>query len=148
MTDLGLFSLNDHVLVKALPVHRDGIALHVLTGPRVHNRGESSVVSPRSERTENVVLRVVALPRITHWVISTSLRELLDLIFSQVSSKIQVPLCAARGDVDGLISFGSDRTLIKWKSLTRSHGRNRTGIEQFPEASRVGKAPIRKRTVL
>ena len=127
--DLGFFPFNHHVLVKAFPIHRDRVAFNVFTRPRVHNCGKNSAFSRCSFRAVNVVLEIFSLPCVTHRIISTSLRELLDLIFAQVRIEVQVPLSTARGNFDGLISFRSDRTLISWQRLTGSHGRNLAGIE-------------------
>ena len=129
VADLGFFPFNDHMVVKAFPAHRDRVAFNVFTRPRVHNCGKSSAFSRCSFQAVSVVLEIFSLPCVTHRIISISLRELLDLVFAQVRIEVQVPLGTAPRDLDGLISFRSDRTLISWQRLTGSHGRNLADIE-------------------
>ena len=89
-TDLGFRTRNDDVLLPVLPRDRDRVTFVVLARPRVHSSGERRIGPLGGFRAIRIVLLVVALPGVTHRVIGSGRRELLDFLVAQPCSEIQV----------------------------------------------------------
>ena len=82
--------LNDQ-LFSVLPRHRDRVTFDVLARPRVYSSAKNSAAPLGGIRPVRIVLRVVALPGVTHRVITRGRSELLDFLIGQLCVDIQVP---------------------------------------------------------